>query len=261
MKLTSKVAIITGASEGIGAALARLFVQEGARVTLAARQEGKLQALANELGEENILVVPTDVTDPAQVKRMVEKTVERFGGLDILVNNAGMGYYTRVAEMDAAKHRQMWELNFFAAVDCTQQAMPHLKQRRGTVVNISSVAGKLAVPVIGAYAATKFALNAISTVLRMEMARTGVRVMTVCPGVVKTRFSENASFDAMKPEGRLSTLTQGISPEKVARETVKGIVLGKREVVVPGYYRFLFAFRNMFPALVDGVMARMRFQK
>ena len=257
MKLARKVAIVTGASEGIGAALARLFVREGARVVLAARQEEKLRALAAELGLEQTLPVPTDVTDPAQVKRMIDRTVDRFGGLDILVNNAGVGLYSAVEEITQEKFRRMFEINFFGAVECTQAALPHLKQRRGTVVQMSSVAGKFAFPYMGGYNATKFALNSLSTALRMELAGTGVRVVLVCPGPVATRFQENALRDGTSLPDRFNRRYGGVTAEKVARKTLKAIVGGKREVVVPGYYRLLIGFRNLFPRFVDGVFARM----
>lgn len=258
MKLVNRVAIITGASEGIGAALARRFVLEGARVALAARQEAKLQVLANELGEENALVVPTDVTDPNQVRRMVEQTVAHFGGVDILVNNAGMGVLAGMADISPASARRMWDVNFFGAIDCTQAALPHLKQRRGTVVNISSVAGKFTFPFLGSYCGTKAALNAVSNALRMELAGTGVRVLVVCPGFVDTPFMANTIQEGDGLPERLRKPPKGITLDKVARVTVRGILRGKREIVVPAYYRLGYGFRNLFPRLVDGVLARMR---
>lgn len=176
MKLSNQVAVITGASEGIGAAIARRFAREGARVVLAARSEEKLKALAEELGSERALAVPTDVTDAEQVKRLMARTREHFGGLDILVNNAGVGLYASVAEMAWADFEQMWKVNFFGVVRCIREALPDLCERRGVVVNISSVAGKLAIPYLTGYCASKFALNAFSTGLRMELTQAGVRV-------------------------------------------------------------------------------------
>ena len=257
MELHNQVAIVTGASEGIGAALARLLAAEGARVVLAARSEEKLKALAARLGEDRTLVVPTDVTEAAQVERLVSRTVEQFGGIDILVNNAGIGLYGRIQEMDWEHFRRMWEVNFFGAVQLTRAALPYLRERCGVVVNISSVAGKISFPYFGGYCATKFALNALSTALRMELARTGVRVVVVCPGPVQTQFQSNAYRDSQNLPGALRRRTvRGISAEQVARVTLRAVRRGRREVVVPWALSLLVGVRALFPAVVDSLLRR-----
>ena len=258
MELSNKVAIITGASEGIGEAIARLFVEQGVRVALAARSEEKLKALAASLGAERALAVPTDVAEPAQVERLVARTVERFGGVDILVNNAGVGLYGLIEEMDWEHFRRMWEVNFFGAVRCTLAALPRLQERRGVVVNISSVAGKLALPYMGGYCATKFALNAFSTGLRVELARAGVRVVVVCPGRVRTQFHESAYRDGKNLPGvfRQRGQSGGIPPERVARAALRAVRWGRREVVVPWALWLAVGFRTLFPAFTDAMMRR-----
>jgi NAD(P)-dependent dehydrogenase (short-subunit alcohol dehydrogenase family) len=132
MKLENKVAIITGASEGIGKAMAERFVREGARVVLAARSEEKLRELARRLGEDRTLVAPTNVADPAQLDRLVAQTVEKFGGIDILVNNAGFGLYSPCHEMNWERFREMWEVNFFrrGAADTDRSAASAPAPRR-----------------------------------------------------------------------------------------------------------------------------------
>ncbi|MBI2956646.1 MAG: SDR family oxidoreductase [Acidobacteria bacterium] len=258
MKLANQVAIITGASEGIGKALAELFAREGVRVVLAARSEEKLQALANALGPDRVLVVPTDVADSAQLKQLVARTVERFGGLDILVNNAGVGLYARVEEMDWEHFRRMWEVNFFAAVRLTMEALPYLQQRRGVVVNISSVAGKMPLPFMAGYCATKFALTAFSHGLRMELAPAGVRVLVVCPGRVRTEFHKVAYRDGRSlPRIFERRDSSGIPAERVAQATLRAIQRGRREIVVPWHLRLLVAFQAVFPGLTERVLARL----
>lgn len=257
MRLAQRVAVVTGASDGIGAALARSLVREGARVVLAARSQDKLAALAHELGRRNALAVPTDVADVRQVRELVDEAVRRFGGIDVLVNNAGMGLYASVAEMSREKFRRLWEVNFFGVVECTQAALPYLKQRRGTIVNMSSVWGKFAFPYVAGYCATKFALNAFSTSLRMELAGTGVRVVVVCPGIVDTSFQQSALREGEELPAQFHRRHRGIHPERVARETVKAIVRGKREVIVPSSLRLLIGFRNLFPRMVDGIFVRL----
>ncbi len=257
MKLSNQVAVITGASEGIGAAIARRFVGEGARVVLAARSEEKLKALAEELGSERALAVPTDVTDAEQVKRLMARTREHFGGLDILVNNAGVGLYASVAEMAWADFEQMWKVNFFGVVRCIREALPDLRERRGMVVNISSVAGKLAIPYLTGYCASKFALNAFSTGLRMELAQAGVRVVVVCPGTVRTPFHQSAFRSNRLPEVFAQRSRGGISAERVAAATLRAVVRERREVVVPWRLRLAVGFRNLLPAFADGILQRM----
>ena len=258
MNLANRVVIITGASSGIGEALARLFAAQGARLALAARSEEKLRALAAELGEERALVVSTDVADPGQCERLVKRTVERFGGVDVLVNNAGLGLYGSLEETDWEHSRERWEVNFFGLLRLTRAALPYLKERRGMVVNISSVAGKVALPFMGDYCASKFAVNAFSNALRMELAAEGVRVAVVCPGRVKTRFHASAYREGHLPG--VYKLGQpryeGVSAEQVARATLRAVRGGRREVIVPWWLRLFVGFRALFPGFTDRMLVR-----
>lgn len=258
MRLRDRVAIVTGASEGIGKAIAELFAREGAQVVLAARSEDKLRELAARLGLERALAVPTDVAEGAQVERLVQRTVERFGGIDIVVNSAGFGLYAPCHEMNWEHFRRMWEVNFFGAVRLALAALPHLRQRRGAVVNISSVAGKIPLPYMGAYCATKFALNTISSAMRMELKQAGVRVVTVLPGRVATQFHIAAYRDGQNLPGVFQRrVSQGVSPEKVARVTLNAMLRGKREVVVPWRLRIAMAASALMPGLREYVLSRM----
>ena len=256
--MENKVAIITGASEGIGKAIAERFVREGACVALAARSEDKLRALAEQLGEGRALVVPTDVADPAQAERLVQQTVEKFGGIDVLVNNAGFGLYAPVHEMDWEHFREMWEVNFFAAIRLARLALPHLRQRRGAIVNISSVAGKIPLPYMGAYCASKFALNTISSSMRMELKQAGVRVVVVLPGRVATQFHIAAYRDGKNLPGVFQRrASQGVTAEKVADVALRALLRGSREVVVPVRLRVAMGLRALMPGVADFVLSRM----
>ena len=251
-KLANKVVLITGASSGIGAALARVFAAEGARVALAARSGEKLQALAASFGP-NALALPTDVTDSAQVRRMVQATVERFGRLDILINNAGVGMYAPAASMPPEQFKQVVATNWVGPVYAIQSAVPQMRQQGGgQIINISSVAGKIPIPWMGAYCGTKFALNALSDSLRMELAADRIQVLSVCPGRIATPFVQNAFRDAaIRP-----LPSDGISAERVARAVLRASLQGKREIVVPASNWAYVLLHTLFPRLVDYGMVR-----
>jgi hypothetical protein len=249
-KLANKVVLITGASSGIGAAIARLFAHEGALVALSARSAGKLQTLASSVGS-NAFSVPADITDPAQVRGMVETTVERFGRIDILVNNAGVGMYAPVATMQPEDFAQVVNTNWLGPVYAIQSAVPHMrKQGGGQIINVSSVAGKVAIPWMGAYCSTKFALNALSDALRLELARDRIQVISVCPGRIATPFGRNAfrdpAYRALPPSG--------VSAERVARAVLRASLGGRREIVVPASNWLFVWFHALFPRLTDSMM-------
>ena len=203
-------------------------------------------------------MVSTDVADARQVDRLVARTVEHFGGIDIVVNNAGFGLYAPCHEMNWEHFRQMWEVNFFGAVRLSVAALPHLRKRRGAIVNISSVAGKIPLPYMGAYCATKFALNTISSSMRMELKQAGVRVVTVLPGRVATQFHHAAYRDGQNLPGIFQRRkSEGVSAERVARVALNALLSGKREVVVPWRLRLAMAASALMPGIRESVLSRM----
>jgi NADP-dependent 3-hydroxy acid dehydrogenase YdfG len=194
-RLQDKVVLITGASMGIGAAMARMFASEGAKLALAARSMDRLELLAASLQCE-VLPIRVDMTDPAQVRNMVQATVERFGRLDILINNAGLGMYSSFANADPENIERLVATNWLGPMHAAHAAIPHMRrQGSGQIINVSSVAGKIAIPWMTVYCSTKFALNALSYGLRMELEKENIQVISVCPGRVKTPFTENAIRD------------------------------------------------------------------
>lgn len=197
MSLEGKVAVVTGASSGIGKATARALAAAGIQVALAARRKDRLEGLARELGAA-ALAVPTDITDPAACTVLTDRTIERFGSLDILVNNAGIGFYSSIAEGDPGNWRRMFDVNVLGPLYATRAAVRRmLEQGSGHVVFVSSVAGRRVSSVEGSvYAATKHALTAIAEGLRMEVNLRGVRVTVVEPGMVRTEFPESSFGDA-----------------------------------------------------------------
>lgn len=255
-----RVVLVTGASMGIGEAVARAFAGAGARVVLVARSIERLEVLEKELGTERALALPADLAtlaeQPARAGEMVEQTIARFGRLDILVNNAGVGMYATVAAMDLRQLDSLFAVNVFAPVYLTQAAVPHMKEQGGgQIINVGSVAGKVALPWTGAYCATKFALHALTDTLRMELRPWNIHVIGVYPGPVKTPFQRNAYRAQDSPERFLRP--RGVPPEAVARAVLRASRYNLRSVVIPEALWLFVGFHRLFPGLTDRLMARL----
>ena len=167
MKIKNKVVVVTGASKGIGKAIAELLSREGARIVLAARNEKELKKIAEKIPDS--LVVKTDMTSEKDIDRLVAKTIKKFGRIDILVNNAGQGIYGAVENVNADDYRKIFELNVVGPLLAMQKVIPIMRKRKeGMIVNISSMVSKAYYPYLGAYASTKYALNALSLTARAE---------------------------------------------------------------------------------------------
>src|SRR3954469_14564273 len=223
MRLAGKVAVITGASMGIGEAIAKVFVEEGARVVLSSRDEARIEAARVRIGHtDQTLGIFCDVRNREDMDRLLSLTLHNFGRLDIWVNNAGYGLSDSVDQMDMNACRTMFDTNLFGAINGMQVVTPvFVKQRFGTIINISSVAGHIPVPYKAAYSATKFALNAISKAARIELKDTGVNVLTVCPGYIATNFSKNVVRGQV--HRRLGgPVRKGPTPDLIARATLDG---------------------------------------
>ena len=248
MKLDGRVAVITGASTGIGAACARELSRRGAKVVLTARSASNLTAVASETGG---VAVAGDITDAAVRRQVVETAIGRFGRVDILINNAGVGVYSPSHSGSVADTRQMFELNVFAALEMVQLVAPGMKQRRdGMIVNVSSIAGLVPLPWFTMYSATKYAVCAMTDGQRMELARDNVRTMAVCPGYVRTGFSTNV-LAGKPPEKLWRNRRFAITAEECARATADGIEREKRTVVTPRVGWTLVWARLLAPRVVD----------
>jgi len=252
MKLQDKVAVITGASMGIGEAIAKLFLAEGASVVLCARDLARTRAAEQRIGAgTNTLSLSCDVSKREQVDALIKTVVAKFGRIDIFVNNAGFGLNDAVADMDMAEFRRMFDTNLFGAVECMQAVIPVMKkQGGGDIVNISSVSGHISTPYMSGYAATKHAMNAIGKAARMELQRHNINVLTVCPGYIATNFVKNM-VKGKHSERVGSSVKYAVVPEVVAQATLEGMLKRKREVITPKIYQLFISMYHTLPGVVE----------
>jgi short-subunit dehydrogenase len=258
MKLRGSTVIVTGASSGIGRETARALARAGSNIVLASRNREALDELARDLEPlpGHRLVVSTDVIDREAVGAMVERTLKEFGSIDVLVNNAGQGLNAPIAEGKLENVRYVFEVNLFGALGCIQAVAPHMKEcKRGVIVNVSSVVGRLATPYGGAYAATKAAMNAMTDALRLELEPYGIRVTAVYPGYTITGFQQNVLSEMEVPEP--SRLVRGASPKAVARKILGAVRDGKRETYVTMGDAAAVMIKNFSPRMVDWGMRRL----
>ena len=251
--MRGKVAVVTGASSGIGEATARVLAARGAAVVLAARNEERILFLEREIDAAggSVLSVPTDVTDGASVNNMVERTVGEFGSLDVLVNNAGLGLSGRVAELRPDDLRYLFEVNVLGPLNCIQAALPRMG-RGGRIINVSSVVGKRAIPKVGGYCATKSALNSLSDALRVEVADRDIAVTTVYPGTTRTPFRDNSRRTKDEKRG---WRPKGVPPEKVAGKIADAAEAGPRDAYVTWPDRLWVAgSASLLPGLADRLL-------
>jgi len=200
-RLKDRIALVTGASSGIGEATALALAEQGAKVAIAARRKDRLDQLAAKLsglGAEPLVLV-ADLASEAEAQRIVEETQAHYGRLDILVNNAGVMYLEPVAEADLGRWRHMLELNVLSMIASTQAVLAGMRARReGHIVNISSVAGRVANPNAAAYAATKFGVVGFSESLRREVYKDNIRVSVIEPGMVDTELRDHVGHEASR---------------------------------------------------------------
>ncbi|MCS6802144.1 MAG: SDR family oxidoreductase [Chloroflexota bacterium] len=225
MNLDGAVALITGGSGGIGAALGEELAKKGARVVLFARRAERLGEVVARIGSERALAVVGSVTEADDLRRAVRLAVERFGGLDILVNNAGIGLYGLIESLPADLLLETWKTNVLGVILAIQAALPALrKSDRALIVNISSVTSVLSSPSLAGYAMTKAALNLLTETLRKELREDGIRVLNIFPGYIGNEFADHAYIVDDSPVAqRLRVTRPARTSEDAARDIVAAI--------------------------------------
>ncbi len=253
--IAGKVAIITGASSGIGEVTALEFAFAGAKVVLAARRIERLQKLAETICAGGGIAIPvqTDLTIIDQIRNLVQTTLATFGRIDVLANIAGVGHYDWFEELSSENLRQHYEVNVIGLAELTREVLPTMKaQHSGYIVNMCSYASRIAVPPLTVYASSKYAVEGLTDGLRRELIPWGIKVMRVHPsGVTGTEFKEKASREGGV---RFKSTTIGtVSREKVARTVVRLVEHPRRSVFLGRLYDIPVMMDKLFPWLVDWI--------
>jgi short-subunit dehydrogenase len=248
--------IVTGASSGIGRALAMELARQGAAQVIVARREERLRELAGQIHAlgARVEIVAGDVTDPAVRQRALDAARDGLGGLDVLVNNAGIGAMGPFETADPDRLRRVMEVNFFSLVEMIRLSLPLLKQgNRPIVVNVSSILGHRGTPHSSEYSASKFAVQGFSEAIRAEFVRHAIDVLVVSPGTTETEFFDKVIERTGEPSWPQH---RPVSPEKVARQAVRAIRRGRHEIIPYFWGRVLCWLNRLSPRLVDALMAR-----
>jgi short-subunit dehydrogenase len=260
MSFADSVIVITGASSGIGRALAIELAAEKPKLVLAARNRERLEetsALCRGRGAET-LVVPTDVARQEPCRQLIEQTIARFGRLDVLVNNAGSAMLARFDKLqDLSVFDELLKVNYLGSVYCTHAALPHLKRSRGLIVAMSSISGLIGAPMLSGYAATKHAMVGFFGSLRIELARSGVDVTIVAPDFVQSEILSRATDSAGQPLGTTPLAGQKLlSAEDCARRVVRGMRRRKRLILTSERSAWARWGMLLTPRWVDRIAAR-----
>lgn len=245
--------LLTGASSGIGASLAKQLAAQGARVVITARRKEPLQALADQYPGQ-VIAVPGDITDSIHRDRLLQVCRDEFGGLELLINNAGVGAMGPFADASPERLRRVFEVNFFASAELSRGCYPLLcAGRRPGVMNVSSVLAHRAVPLKSEYCASKFAVHGLSDALRAEWSRHGISVLLVSPSTTDSQFFDAAIEDTTKRKWKGKG---AMSPDYVARRSIQAWLRNRQELIMPLTGKLLVWFDRMAPWLANRVIAR-----
>jgi len=252
------VILVTGASSGIGEAVARLFAQQEYRIAMGARRIDRLQVLADEFksaGGQSI-AVQADLSRFEDIQELVTKTLDQFGQIDILVNNAGFGRIKWLEELDPVKDIQAQiQINLISTILISREVLPHMIQRRsGHIINMGSIGGLVASPTYTVYSASKFGLRGFTEALRREVGIYGINVSGIYPGAVRTEFKQHAGIN--RKTGRTTPDSLLLEPEEVAQAVLRVARHPRRGLIIPWQMRLTVWMNMLFPGIVDRIVER-----
>jgi short-subunit dehydrogenase len=260
--LKGKVIWLTGASSGIGEALAKALHQQGAKLVLSARRREELERVvaACKIPPADVLVLPLDLAEPGNFDECKSKVLNQFGRIDVLINNGGISQRSLAKDTPVSVDRRIMEVNYFGTVALTKAVLPELiKQKDGLIVVVTSAVGKFGSPWRSGYSASKHALHGFYDSLRAEVYEYGIKVLLVCPGFIHTNVSVNALTGSGEKLGTMDTATAaGLSADECASQIVSAIKTGKEEVVVAKFKeRFAVWAKRFFPLIFSSMIRRM----
>jgi len=255
-----KVVWITGASSGIGEALALDFARQGARLVLSARRESELKRVAGMTGlpDLDLMILPFDLKDTRNATGLAAQVMNKFGRIDILINNGGLSQRAEAMETPIELDRELMEINYFSTVALSKAVLPYMiRSKSGTIVVISSIAGKFGFYLRSSYSAAKHALHGFFESLRLENEKHNIRVLIVCPGKIKTGVSINAITASGVPHNKMDASHEhAMSAEECARQIIRGISRQKEEILIGGKELLMVKFKRLLPALFSKLVRK-----
>jgi short-subunit dehydrogenase len=250
------VILVTGASSGIGEAIAKLFAQKGYRVSMGARRLERLQSVAGEINSAggDSLAVQSDLAIYEDIQRLVSETLNQFGQINVLVNNAGFGRIKWLEELDPMEDIQAQiQINLITTILVSREVLPHMiQQRSGHIINMGSMGGLVASPTYTIYSASKFGVRGFTEALRREVGVYNVNVSGIYPGAVNTEFKQHAGID--RKTGRTTPQSLRLEPEEVARAVLSMVNRPRRELIIPWQMRLSVWMNTLFPGIVDWIV-------
>lgn len=253
--MKDKVTIITGASSGIGSALAFEMARRGAHLSLAARSVEKLESLKKELELQysaKVIVQQTDVSKEEDCKALIEKTVQTFSQIDILINNAGISMRALFKDVDLEVLKTLMDVNFWGTVFCTKYALPYIIESKGNITGVTSLAGFHGLPGRSGYSASKFAMQGFLETIRIENLKNGVHVLIAAPGFTSSNVRKAALTEDGTPQGASPRdESKMMSSEKVAKSIVNGIAHQKRNIILSTKGKLSVFFQRIVPSYLD----------
>ena len=260
----NKIVWITGASSGIGEALAKSLSLKGAKLVLSARRVEELVRVKNmlKLSDSDILILPFDLADTSETDALAKQVIEKFGRIDILINNGGISQRSLTKDTPIAIDRMVMEVNFFGTVALTKSVLPYmLKQKSGYIVAISSIVGKFGFYLRSAYSASKHALHGFFESLRIEIFKDNVNILIVCPGKIRTNVSVNAiTSDGSKHNKMDESTDKGLSAEMCAQQILYGIKNNKEELFIGGSDINAIWLKRFFPKLFSKIIRKQKIE-